>query len=264
MTDAPNPALGGRTVVLTRAADQADALRHDLEALGATVLEFPTIAIERLNVAIPDLSGYAWVGFTSVNGVRAMLDGLARAGRSGEELMGVRVAAIGPGTAAELAAAGIEVGLVPEHFVAESLLDAFPTPSEGDGNRILLAQAEAARDVLAVGLTARGFTVDVLVVYRSVVPPADPTTVQRMRSCAFDAITFTSSSTARNFVAMLGSVPVELSAAAVSGPVVVSIGPITSATARECGVRVDAEAREHSTTGVVAALLDRLHPPGPR
>ncbi|HZP30370.1 MAG TPA: uroporphyrinogen-III C-methyltransferase [Acidimicrobiia bacterium] len=243
--------LFGRTVVVTRAREQASGLRARLEQLGADVLELPSISIEPLDVALPDLAGFGWVVFTSANGVAAFFDrGLAAAGLDARALAPVRVAAIGPATATALEAHGVRADLVPERFVAESLLEAFPMPAAA-GERVLLARAEQARDVLPDGLRARGYEVDVLAVYRTrpAVPDADA--LERVRRGSVDALTFTSSSTVANFCDLVGAVPDPQ-------PLVVSIGPVTSRTARDRGLRVDVEAGEHTIDGLVAALCDAI------
>jgi uroporphyrinogen III methyltransferase/synthase len=239
--------LFGRTIVVTRAREQASELRTRLERLGATVIELPSIALEEVEFSLPALSDYAWAVFTSVNGVQALFDrGLRPAGLDARALGGVKVAAIGPGTAAALATRGIVVDLLPERFVAESLLDAFPAP-EAPGARVLLARAERARDVLPEGLAARGYAVEVLAVYRTVTAAPDPDALAAVQAGAVAAVTFTSSSTVRNFVDLVGPLPDPQ-------PLVVSIGPVTSDTARELGLRVDAEAAEHTIDGLVTTL----------
>jgi uroporphyrinogen III methyltransferase/synthase len=243
--------LFGRSVVVTRAREQASGLRARLEELGAEVLELPSIAFAPVEFTVPDLDGYEWLVFTSPNGVEAFFtQGLHASGRDTRALAAVRVAAIGPGTARALAAHGLTVDLVPERFVAESLLDAFPAPTD-PGARVLIARAERARDVLPDGLTTRGFAVDVLPVYRTVQATPDTTAVERVRRGEVDALTFTSSSTVTNLLDLLGAVPDPQ-------PLAVSIGPVTSATAVERGVRVDAEATEHTIDGLIATLLERL------
>ena len=239
--------LFGRTIVVTRAREQASELRVRLEHLGATVIELPSIALEEVEFTLPALAEYAWAVFTSVNGVQAFFDrGLRPAGLDARALGGVRVAAIGPGTAAALAQRGISVDLLPERFVAESLLDAFPAP-EAPGARVLLARAEQARDVLPDGLAARGYAVEVLPVYRTVTAAPDADALTTVRSGAVAAVTFTSSSTVRNFVDLVGPLPDP-------PPRVVSIGPVTSDTARELGLTVTAEATEHTIDGLVTTL----------
>jgi uroporphyrinogen III methyltransferase/synthase len=243
-------------VVVTRAREQASGLRSRLESLGAEVLELPSIALEPVDFALPRLGDYAWLVFTSANGVTAFFDrGLRPAGLDTRALGGLRVAAIGPGTAHALAGRGVRADVVPERFVAESLLDAFPRASQGE--RLLLARAEQARDVLPEGLAERGYAVDVLAVYRTVPAAADPQHLARVRDGRIDAITFTSSSTVTNFCDLVGNLSHR-------PPLVVSIGPITSETARARGLRVDAEADPHTIDGLVTALLDVVAQRGAR
>ncbi len=245
--------LFGRRIAITRAREQASGLRQQLEALGADVVELPAIRIEPLAFEAPALDDHAWLVLTSANGVIALFDSLERAGRDARALAPVRIAAIGPGTADALALFGVRADLVPERFVAESLLEAFPDPA-GAGERVLLARAEQARDVLPDGLAAKGYTVDVLAVYRTVRADPHPDALEQVRAGAVDAITFTSSSTVTNFCEVVGELPDPQ-------PTVVSIGPITSKTARERGLRVDAEATEHTIDGVVTALLGCVRHP---
>jgi uroporphyrinogen III methyltransferase/synthase len=243
--------LFGRSVVVTRAREQASELRRRLEALGAEVIELPAIAIEPLDVDLPPLGEYSWIVFTSANGVAGFFErGLARYGRDARELAGCQVAVIGIGTATELTVHGVRPDLMPDRFVAEALLDAFPAPSE-PGERVLLARAEQARDVLPEGLEDLGYAVDIVPVYRTVPTRLDPAALERVRAGDIDAITFTSSSTVTNFCDAVGELPDPQ-------PLVVSIGPVTSKTAQDRGLRVDAEASEHTIDGLVGALLDRL------
>ena len=242
--------LFGRTVVVTRAREQASELRLRLEALGAEVLELPTITVEPVDFAVPDLEGFGWLVFTSANGVHAFFARLLAAGRDARALGAARVAAIGPGTAAALERAGIVAELVPDELVGEALVAAFPDPV-APGERVLLARAEQAREVVPAGLAARGYDVDVLAVYRTV--PAEPRAedLARVQAGGVDALTFTSSSTVTNFLAAVGTLPDP-------PPVVVSIGPVTSATAIEHGVRVDAEAEPHTIDALVDAVVAAL------
>jgi len=241
--------LFGRSVVVTRAREQASELRRRLEALGAEVVEVPSIAIEPVPFAVPDLDRYRWLVFTSATGVGAFFDrGLASAGLDARALAGLQVAAIGPGTAAALADRGVRADLLPERFVAEALLEAFP-PASADGERVLLARAAQARDILPAGLSDRGYDVHVLPVYRTVAASPDPAARERVRRGGVDALTFTSSSTVTNLCDVLGDRPAPQ-------PLVVSIGPVTSKTAMERGLRVDVEAAEHTIAGLVDALLN--------
>ena len=246
--------LFGRSVLVTRAREQASELRARLEALGAEVVELPAITVEAIDVTLPPLDSYSWLVFTSVNGVNSFFTrGLEPVGLDARALARVRVAVIGPGTEQSLRARGIRADLVPQRAVAESLLDAFPEPA-AHGERVLLARAERGRDVLPDGLTQRGYTVDVLAVYRTVPVPADPEILARVRGGGVDAIAFTSSSTVDNLCDALGAAPDPQ-------PTVVSIGPATSDTARRRGLRVDVEAEPHTIDGLVAALLDACPSP---
>jgi uroporphyrinogen III methyltransferase/synthase len=247
--------LFGRTVVVTRARAQASGLVERLAELGAEVIQAPAIEIEdpddggaALAEAAAAIGRYAWVVLTSPNGVHRLFAHLPDA----RALAGVRVAAIGPGTAAALAEYRIVADLVPEAYVAESLLEAFPAPGpddDGGSGRVLVARAAVARDVLPEGLAARGWAVDVVPAYRTV--PVIPGPGVRDAIAAADAVTFTSSSTVTNLCDALGP-------GAELPPVVVSIGPVTSATARRRGVEVTAEADPHTIDGLVDALVRAL------
>ncbi len=240
--------LFGKTVVVTRAREQVSELRNRLEAMGAAVVELPAITIAPVDFVLPELTSYSWIVFTSVNGVDAFFDqGLRPQRKDARALAPVKVAAIGTGTAHALAQRGVRADLVPARFVAEALLDEFPA----GGGRVLLARAEVARDVLPEGLAEKGYDVDVLTVYRTVMAAPDPAELARFRA-GVDAITFTSSSTVTNFCDAVGPLPDPQ-------PRVVSIGPVTSATARARGIRVDAEADPHTIEGLVTALVATLH-----
>ena len=243
--------LFGRRVVVTRTRQQASALSRALRDAGAEPIEVPVIEVvdpadggTALRAAADGLGAYDWVVVTSPNGATRLLAALRGAGRDARAFGTARVAAIGPATAAALAAGGVRADLVPERFVAESLLDAMAA-SEGPG-RALIARAEVARDVLPDGLRERGWVVDVVDAYRTV--PATVTDEQRAALQRADAITFTSSSTVDRFIeaAGLGAVP----------PVVACIGPVTAETARRHGLTVDVEADVHTVDGLVAALVD--------
>ncbi|MDQ1481107.1 MAG: uroporphyrinogen methyltransferase / synthase [Actinomycetota bacterium] len=242
--------LFGRSIVVTRAREQASELRTRLEQLGAEVIELPSIALAAVEFSLPALDRFSWLVFTSANGVNAFFDrGLAAAGLDARALAPVRVAAIGPGTADALGARGVRADLVPERFVAESLLEAFPDP-ERPGTRVLIARAASARDVLPEGLHERGYDVEVLAVYRTVPVAPDPGHLARVRAGEVDAVTFTSSSTVKNFCDAVGPMAPQ--------PSVISIGPVTSDTARGLGLRVDREADPHTIDGLITAVLEQL------
>ena len=249
--------LWGMTVVVTRARAQASGLAAELQDLGARVVEAPAIRIESRPVegevaeAIDAIHEYALVCVTSPNGASLLLDALAARGRDARALAGATVAAIGPGTAAELGRRGVRADVVPERSVAEALVKAL-AGIEVEGKRVLVARAAKARDVLPDALAGRGAHVDVLALYDTVTEPLDPEHARVVAEEA-DYVTFTSSSTVVNF---LGALPPESNGA---GPLdrarVVSIGPVTSSTAREHGLEVAVEAERHDIGGLVEALV---------
>jgi uroporphyrinogen III methyltransferase/synthase len=226
-------------------------LKARLRELGATVIELPTIVIDdppdgggALRRAAADVGSYEWLVLTSANGAQRFLECLHDA----RDLGGVRVAAIGPGTSAVLANANIRADLVPHAYVAEALLDEFPSRTDGGAGRVLIARASVARDVLPDGLRARGWEVDVVDAYqtRTDKPPASALD----DAAAADIITFTSSSTVERFLEIAGASRVP--------PLVACIGPVTAATARAHGITVDVEAPVHSVDGLVDAVVDAV------
>lgn len=245
--------LFGQRIVVTRARDQASDFTAQLRALGADVAEFPVIATvppadsSGIDAALARLETYDWLIFTSVNGVRFFLE---RLDASPYDLRGLRarVCAIGPATARAIEALHLKVDLVPKEYVAESLVEAF-APHDLGGKRILLPRAAVARDVVPVELGKRGATVDVVEAYRTVVPPDSAELVATTFARRPDWITFTSSSTVKNFLAIAGPQVLE-------GVKVASIGPVTSDTARMHGLQVAVEARPHTMDGLLQAISD--------
>jgi uroporphyrinogen III methyltransferase/synthase len=247
--------LAGRRVVVTRATSQVSTLAQQLEGLGATVVELPVIAIEgpadggaALAGAVDRLcSGvYEWVACTSSNAALRLLAALDE--RPVPET--VRWAAVGPGTADALANGGFPPQLVPASSVSDELAVAFPVGSD----RVLFPRAETVRGALAQGLQAKGWEVDEVVAYRTVPGRPDPDQLTAAREA--DAIVFASSSAVRRTVEFLGldGVP----------KTVVSIGPITSRTARELGLEVSIEAEEATVKGLVLAAAEAFDPAGIR
>jgi uroporphyrinogen III methyltransferase/synthase len=250
---APLP-LSGRTVAVTRARAQTSGLARRLRELGAEVVQAPVIRIQPLAdgglQSTPlDLSPYDLICLTSANGVAQLFERLAQSDRhpaDARALAGARVAAIGPGTARALAEHGIAADIVPERYVAESLVEAL---AKLPVHHALIARAREARDVLPDALRARGAEVDVLELYETVAEPLSPPALAAAR--AADYITFTSSSTVRFFLEAAGG-SADLSPATR----IVSIGPVTSATLREHDLEPDVEAADHDIDGLVAALLE--------
>jgi uroporphyrinogen III methyltransferase/synthase len=243
--------LFGWHVVVTRAREQASVLADGLRDLGAEPVEVPVIAFEAatdggdaLGAAAARLGAYDWVVLTSANGARRLVAAVRAAGGDARWFAGTRLAAIGPATAAVLAGAGLSADLVPDRYVAESLLDALGgAPPEGGA--VLVARAAVARDVLPEGLRALGWAVDVVEAYRTVTPMLGDRARDAVRRA--DAITFTSSSTVEHFLELCGPGAVP--------PIVACIGPVTADTARARGLRVDVEASVHTIDGLLDALV---------
>lgn len=240
--------LFGRRIVVTRAREQASELSTALVAQGAQAIEAPVIEVlppadggTALSEAAKRVGEYDWLILTSANAARRFLAEL----RDARDLGGVQLAAIGPGTADVLAAANLVADLVPPRFVAESLLEALPSPPPG-GGRALLARAAVARDVLPAGLRDQGWELDVVEAYRTGAAPV--TDEDREAVADADAVTFTSSSTVERFLEADLPVP----------PVVACIGPITAATAETHGLTVDIVADPHTIAALVDALTKRL------
>lgn len=284
--------LQGKRVLVTRTREQASHLSKQLQALGAIPVEFPTIRIvppqewSQLDTALKHLyfseqqhqeaasRPYDWLVFTSANGVHICLERLISLGYDPRSLKNVRVATIGPATAAALAAYGITADLVPGEYIAEGVAAALIDDARQHGTtiaeqHILLARAAEARKVLVTELQAAGATVDEVAAYYTLAVAGDDERGQAilrlLRERQLDILTFTSSSTVRNFVTWLkdctqttpGS-PGDL-ASLLDQLTVASIGPITSQTARDQGLRVDIEAREFTIDGLVEAIVQATH-----
>lgn len=255
----PGAPLAGRSVVVTRAADQAAGLAAPLAAMGAEVLTLPVIEIADpvdfapLDAAIDGLGRYDWVVLTSVNGVDRFVERLAARGRGLEDLRAASVAVVGSATAARLRELGIEPSLVPADFRAEGLVDAFRDLACGPGCSVLVARAEEAREVLPDALHAMGCDVDVVPVYRLATAPADPALIARIAAGGVDAITFASGGTARRFLDMLDAAGVNV-ASALAGVTIASIGPVTTHMLVSLGLKPDVEAVESTAASLADAL----------
>jgi len=253
--------LFGKTVVVTRSREQASAVTDRLVDLGAEVLEFPTIRVEEpeswepVDEAIRRLGEYGWLVFTSVNGVDMFFDRLEYGDLDARALAGAKVAAIGPATAAKCIERGVRPDYVPEEYRAEGVLEGFLERGVGEGTTVLIPRALEAREILPDTLRERGAVVDVVPVYRTVLGTGEGSVLERLADGEVDVVTFTSSSTVRNFVELTKGIDL---AEALSGVLVASIGPITSDTVRELGLTVGVEAGEYTIPGLVQAVVDRL------
>jgi uroporphyrinogen III methyltransferase/synthase len=245
--------LSGKRIVVTRTRHQAGALSSRLRELGADVYELPTIRIVPLTDERPFVEllvhahQYDWLVFTSPNGVSAFFDKFFSIRQDARELGGVRIAAIGPATAAKVREYRFAVDLQPQEFVAEAVVETFKEQGSIENQTILIVRAERARDILPDELTKLGAIVDIASAYRTVPETEDLTgALARFRDEGADLITFTSSSTAENFMGLKLTFPPSLQTA--------SIGPITSKTMRDLGLRVDIEATQYDIPGLVAAI----------
>jgi uroporphyrinogen III methyltransferase/synthase len=249
--------LFGKRVLVPRTRAQAGALSQLLMENGAEPLEIPTIEVKpmeensRLDSALAAMSGYDWVVFASVNGVREVFKRLEHLNLDARAFGGTRVCAIGSATAGALKERGILADLQPRESVSESIVTGL-TEEGGVGKSILLLRAEAGRDVLSQGLSQGGAKVDDVAVYRTVIPEESRERVQSLvAEGKIDVVTFTSSSTVTNLLALLGG-----DAASLSGMTLACIGPITAETARDAGLTVDVVANKSTIPGLVDALVE--------
>lgn len=255
-----NRPLFGRRILVTRAREQASRLTAGLEAAGAQCVEAPAIRIVEpetfapLDQAIASLTQYTWLGFTSPNGVKAFFSRLKAAGKDARHLAGVKVAVIGPETAAALEHQGIVADVVPAEFRAEAVVAAL-VGQVGPQDRVLIPRAEQAREVLPAELARMGATVDVVTAYRTVAGGADGEAVGRMLAAGeIDVVTFTSSSTVTNLLALLGEQGREW----LAGVKIACIGPITADTCRELGLRPDIVAEKYTIQGLTESIIEEL------
>ncbi len=260
-------------MLVGRARHQASALSSGLRDLGAEVLEIPFIEIRKprsyraLDEALKHLSEYDWLILTSVNGVDALWERLRRLRMSGKAMHCLKIAAIGPATRQAIEQHGVKVNVVPKEYVAESVVASLRRKVKG--KRVLLARAKVARDVIPRELRKLGAQVDVVEAYETVIPV---TSRQRLRAALKsrkgrpDWITFTSSSTVRNFVELLGGKrgrgrPRHMGKCDMGEKDnrvrLASIGPVTSSTLRELGLPVDIEAAEYTIPGLIKAISSR-------
>lgn len=249
--------LFGKRIVVTRARHQSSALAQAIEDLGGEPWEFPTIEIappsdpQKLVDVIQKIKRFKWLVFTSVNGVKYFFEELINQGKDVRELAGIDLVAIGPATQAALENRGLRVTLVPEEYRAEKIIEGLASRVL-HGQSVLLARAEEARDILPESLKALGVDVWDIPVYRTIVGEANKAELQALLMDHFiHAVTFTSSSTVRNFMQLLDG-----DSSLLEGVKLFSIGPITSATARELGLTIYREAEKYTIDGLVQALVE--------
>jgi uroporphyrinogen-III synthase len=257
--------LAGCRILVSRAKKQAGALSSTLRELGCRVIEIPFIEIRKpasyqpLDSASRNLATYDWLILTSVNGVEALFARLAKKKVDASALAHLKIAAIGPATRKAIEQHGLRVAVTPKEYVAESVVASLRRRVKG--KRVLLVRAKIARDVIPRELRKAGAEVDVVEAYETVAPKSSEKRLHALlanKTLRPHAITFTSSSTVKNFVELLG---LRSARAALKKPAryhgvhTASIGPVTSATLREFGLPVDIEAKEYTIPGLVAAII---------
>jgi uroporphyrinogen-III synthase len=260
----PGKPLHGIRVLVGRARHQAGALSVQLRKLGANVLEIPFIEIRKprsfkpLDSTLRNLASYDWLILTSVNGVEAMWERLGKLGLTKKSLGHLKIAAIGPATKKSIEKRGSRVDVMPEEYVAESVVKSLR--EQVNGKRVLLVRAKVARDVIPRELRKAGARVEVVEAYETVVPKSSRVQLRKALHNAQtrpDIVTFTSSSTVKNFVTLLPA-PAARSRkrpAYLEGIKLASIGPVTTATLRDLRLGVDLEAKQYTIPGLIAAIV---------
>jgi uroporphyrinogen-III synthase len=253
--------LSGWRILTTRASKQSGGLAAPLREMGAEVIEIPTIEIKpptsykALDTALKNIAKYDWLILTSVNGVEALFARLKKLRIPPEKLAHLHVAAIGPATQREIENNGLEVAVTPDRYVAEAVVEALKGKTQA--KRVLLVRAKVARDVLPTELRKSGAKVDVAEAYETHVPKGAKAKLNRLFSndtSRPDIVTFTSSSTATNFLALLekdhwhGLREIWLA----------SIGPVTSDTLRQAGFKPNIEALEYTMEGLALAIAKHV------
>lgn len=258
--------LFGHTVIVTRSRTQASELTDKLEELGVEALEFPTIrtidpeSFDDVDAAIGHVEDYDWIVLTSVNAVDAFFNRLIAQGRDIRSVANARFASVGPATSERLRSRGINPDYVPSEYKAEGVVEGFVERGVGAGVKVLIPRAADARDVIPDTLRERGAEVDVVHVYRTVMGQGEASVIERLVNGDVDVVTFTSSSTVKNFMSLLeAGLPQDVTVEqALEGVRFASIGPITSDTARELGLTVDIEAEEFTIPGLVESVRTLL------
>jgi len=258
MLNPGNTPLHGWRILITRASRQAFGLSDPLRALGATVIEIPTIEIRpaesyaKLDNALIKIDHYDTLILTSVNGVEVLFERYNRLGLPIVNMQHLLVVAIGPATAAAIRSEGVSVSVVPEKYVAESVVEAL-SGKITEFSRVLIVRAKVARDVLPAELEKMGASVDVIEAYETTVPERAKEELEKLfaePASRPHLITFTSSSTANNFLTLVG----ENAQTFLEGVNLASIGPVTSKTLRKGGFPPTLEASEYTINGLVDAI----------
>jgi uroporphyrinogen III methyltransferase/synthase len=251
--------LFGKRIVLTRAQEQAREFSRLLAAYGAEPVEVPTIQIvppaswQAIDDAMTRLTTYQWLVFTSVNGVKPFMNRLHGAGKDTRALAHLRVCAIGPRTAQQLETYGVTPDVIPAEFQAEGVIASLAN-EDIRGTHILIPRAEVAREILPEQLRELGAMVDVIPVYRTIAPVVDLASLtQQLHDGQIAAVTFTSSSTVRNFVELFGGR--DAVRPLLAQVVIACIGPITACTAKEYGLTTTVMPAENTISALAEAIM---------
>jgi uroporphyrinogen-III synthase len=253
--------LNGLRILTTRASKQSGGLARPLRDLGAEVIEIPTIEIKpprsynALDSALRNITDYDWLILTSVNGVEALSSRLKELRIAAAKLSHLQIAAIGPATQREIEKHGLKVAVTPEKYIAESVVEALQGRTEG--KRVLLVRAKIARDVLPTELKKTAKQVDVVEAYETHVPAGAGPKLNRLfvsTSSRPHIVTFTSSSTATNFLELLDKEHY----ASLREILLASIGPVTSATLTAAGFKPNIEAKEYTMEGLARAIAEKV------
>lgn len=256
-----NKPLFGKRIFVTRSREQASALSEKIEALGGEAWEYPTIKINPpedftdFDRAINNIKDFNWLVFTSVNGVKSFFERLKTLNKDVRSLGDVKICAIGPVTRKEIENKGLMVDYMPEKFVAEALIENFK-PLLKPGEKILLPRADIARPILVDTLLELKMDVTEVIAYRTVIASADNTELlSKLKNKELHVITFTSSSTVKNFASLIQNENLET---LLKDTIVASIGPVTTDTAESLGIKVDVQAKEYTIDGLVEALIEYI------
>src|SRR5208283_2738387 len=253
-----NHPLAGTRILVGRARHQAGSLSSSLRSLGASVIEIPFIEIRKpqsyapLDSALKSIESYDWLILTSANGVEAMWERVRKLRITRRNLKHLQIAAIGPATKKAIVKHDLKVKMVPEEYVAESVVKGLR--DKVSGKRVVLIRAKVARDVIPEELRAAGAQVDVVEAYETVVPEKSRARLRALMKNASrrpHIVTFTSSSSVRNFAELLGQVK----AGSLRSVQFASIGPVTSATLGELQMPATIEAREFTMGGLIRAIV---------
>lgn len=250
--------LAGKVIVITRAQEQAGGLNKKLKSLGAQVMELPTIRIlpprsyQHLDRVIEKISSYDWIIFTSANGAEHFISRFKTKRKNLFALRKIKICSIGPATTQKLQSHGLKVNLKPREFTSEGLVEKF-RKMDFAGLRVLLPRANLATDLLPKELEKIGANVERIVAYRTVREKSFPSRAGKMlKEGKVDIVTFTSSSTVKNFLSLVGlkNLHPKINFA--------SIGPVTTQTAKELGLKIRIEAKEHTVDGLVETILQNV------